>query len=205
MAAPPTLKYEPVPLHFKVPHGIFIHEATSVAVDSHDNCYCFNRGNMPVLVFDPQGNLIRMWGNATPYEGTVETTDPYGNKSSRWLGTEFVRPHAITIDKQDNVWLVDDMANAITKCTTTGERLMMLGPDGFVTTDKDEMAKLAGTVLPFSAAPHSGVMFNRPTDLAVHEATGDLLYVVSARSPINMYFHVHQYGKMMGCMPTTKN
>lgn len=27
-------RYEPVPLHFKVPHGIFIHEATSVAVDS---------------------------------------------------------------------------------------------------------------------------------------------------------------------------
>lgn len=28
------LAFEPVPLHFKVPHGIFIHEATSVAVDS---------------------------------------------------------------------------------------------------------------------------------------------------------------------------
>jgi len=28
------VQYEPVPLHFKVPHGIFIHEATSVAVDS---------------------------------------------------------------------------------------------------------------------------------------------------------------------------
>ena len=63
-------RYEPCPLHFKVPHGIFIHEATSVAVDSDDNAYCFNRGNMPVLVFDRDGNLIRFWGNSTPYAGT---------------------------------------------------------------------------------------------------------------------------------------
>ena len=52
------LRYEPCPLHFKVPHGIFIHEATSVAVDSKDNVYCFNRGNMPVLVFDAEGTLM---------------------------------------------------------------------------------------------------------------------------------------------------
>mmetsp|Transcript_34864 Transcript_34864/g.105084 ORF Transcript_34864/g.105084 Transcript_34864/m.105084 type:complete len:377 (-) Transcript_34864:77-1207(-) len=168
------VQYEPVPLHFKVPHGIFIHEATSVAVDSKDFCYCFNRGNMPVLVFDPEGNLERMWGNPTPYEGTVEVTDPYGNKASRWVGTEFVRPHAITIDHEDNVWLVDDMANTITKCTTNGDRRMMLGPAGFVTTDKAEMKRLAGTTLPAPGASQSGDMFNRPTDIAVHPRTGEL-------------------------------
>ena len=35
--------------------GIFLLEATSVAVDSRDNVYVFNRGNMPVLVFDTHG------------------------------------------------------------------------------------------------------------------------------------------------------
>ena len=34
----------------------------------------------------------------------------------RWLGTEFVRPHSVTIDHEDNVWLVDDMAN-VRSCT----------------------------------------------------------------------------------------
>ena len=41
-----------------LPHpraGIFLLEATSVAVDSRDNVYVFNRGNMPVLVFDTHG------------------------------------------------------------------------------------------------------------------------------------------------------
>ena len=125
---PPT--YEPCPMHFKVPHGIFIHEATSVAIDSEDNLYCFNRGNMPVLVFNPDGNLIRYWGNPDPYAGTKSYIDPYGNKVARWRGTEFARPHAIEIDHEDNVWLVDDLANVITKCNTHGERMLMLCPEG---------------------------------------------------------------------------
>ena len=61
--------YEPVPYHFKIPHGLFMREATSVAVDSDDNVYVFNRGNMPMLVFDPDGNCIDHWGNPTPNIG----------------------------------------------------------------------------------------------------------------------------------------
>lgn len=168
---PPT--YEPCPMHFKVPHGIFIHEATSVAIDSQDNLYCFNRGNMPVLVFNSDGNLIRYWGNPDPYAGTKSYIDPYGNKVARWRGTEFARPHAIEIDHEDNVWLVDDLANVITKCNTHGERMLMLCPEGKVITDPDEMKKLVGSV---HVAPpkQSGKMFNRPTDICIHKKTGDL-------------------------------
>jgi hypothetical protein len=72
------------------------------------------------------------------------------------------------------VWLVDDMANTITKCDTSGKRLMLLGPNGFVTTDEDEMLELAGTTMPSPGAPQSGKMFNRPTDIAVHPVTGEL-------------------------------
>jgi hypothetical protein len=72
------------------------------------------------------------------------------------------------------VWLVDDMANTITKCDTSGKRLMLLGPNGFVTTDEDEMLELAGTTKPSPGAPQSGKMFNRPTDIAVHPVTGEL-------------------------------
>ena len=39
-----------------------MHEATAVAVNSKDEVFVFNRGNMPVLVFDIEGNLIRHWG-----------------------------------------------------------------------------------------------------------------------------------------------
>ena len=42
---------------------------------------------------------------------------------NRWKGSEFIRPHAITIDHEDNLWLVDDDANVITKCDRDGNRV----------------------------------------------------------------------------------
>ena len=66
----PSTVFTPLPLHFKVPHGLFLLEATSVACNSDDEVYVFNRGNMPVLVFSASGDLVRHWGNETPWEGT---------------------------------------------------------------------------------------------------------------------------------------
>jgi hypothetical protein len=194
--------FRPVPEHFKVPHGLWLREATSVAVDSEDRVYVFNRGNMPVMVFDIEGNLIDRWGNATPFDGA----GPFpGARNSRWHGTEFIAPHAITIDHEDNLWLVDDSAHCITKCDRHGNRLMMLLPEGallaeggssayssgdsadgdaagsaassdkspVVLTTQEEMAAHIGQ--PHKPPPrHSGRMFNLPTDIAVHPKTGDL-------------------------------
>ena len=43
------------------------------------------------------------------------------------------------------VWLTDDMANALTKCDRFGKRLMMIGPDGTVATDPKEIAEMVRT------------------------------------------------------------
>ena len=134
------MKFIPCPEHFKLPHGFFMREATSVAVDSQDNVFVFNRGNVPVLVFDPAGNLIDHWGNSTPYDGTEQVTHESfrlfgdGFELSRWRGSDFMRPHAIFIDHQDKLWLVDDLANVITKCDRHGNRELLLAPEGRVGT-----------------------------------------------------------------------
>jgi DNA-binding beta-propeller fold protein YncE len=130
-------------------------EATSVTVDSEDRVYVFNRGNMPVLVFDRDGNVIDMWGNKTPFVGTELFEDPYGNMMPRWRGCRFVRAHAITADHEDRLWLVDDVGNRITRTDRKGKTLATLGtgqPSGF----------------------QSGEPFNRPTDVAVSPKTGDV-------------------------------
>jgi DNA-binding beta-propeller fold protein YncE len=147
--------YEPVPYWAKIPHGIWMKEATSVAVDSEDRVYVFNRGNMPVLVLDRDGNVVDMWGNDTPFAGTELYEDPYGNMMPRWQGCRFTRPHAVTVDHEDNLWLVDDVGNRITKADRKGNALHTLGtgrPSGF----------------------HSGLPFNRPTDVAISPRTGDV-------------------------------
>ena len=56
--------------------------------------------------------------------------DSYGANTGRYKGTEFVRPHAISVDHEDNLWLTDDSGNTITKCDRSGKRLMMIASNG---------------------------------------------------------------------------
>ncbi len=147
--------FEPVPMWAKVPHGIWMREATSVAVDAEDRVYVFNRGNVPVLVFDQDGSLLHQWGNETPFAGVTEITDPYGNPVKVWQGCEYTWAHSVRVDHEKNVWLVDVTGNRIFKTDRTGRSLMTIG---------------SGVPAP----RQSGEMFNRPTDVAVHPATGDI-------------------------------
>ena len=147
--------YEPVPGWAKVPHGFFFREATSVAVDSNDNVYVFSRGNMPVMVFDREGNMIDAWGNDDPYSGSVQITDPYGNPMVTWPGNRFTWAHAIRVDHEDNLWLVDVLGNMVYKTTKSGEELLKIG---------------SGEPTEFQA----GDPFNRPTDVTIDPASGDV-------------------------------
>ena len=107
-----------------------------------------------MLVFDVDGNVVDMWGNDDPQGGVRITEDPYGNKLQFWNGW-FMRPHGVFYDHEDNVWLVDDVGNQIHKYTRYGERLMTIGSG--------------------EASPRqSGEMFNRPTDVTVSPANGDV-------------------------------
>lgn len=100
--------FEPVPMWAKVPHGItFGGDATSVAVDSQDRVYVFNRGNKPIVVFDRDGNFVKAMG-----EG------------------EFDRPHGIAIDSDDNLYLADDAGHFVQKRTPDGEVVFTLGERG---------------------------------------------------------------------------
>ena len=74
-------EFQPDPHWAKVPHGIWMREATSVAVDKNDNVFVFNRGNKPVLVFNQLGEVIDMWGNDNPPDKVRIIRDPYGNAS----------------------------------------------------------------------------------------------------------------------------
>lgn len=131
--ATPATVFEPVPYWAKLPHPMFFKEATSVAVDSNDNVYVFGRGDHPVIIFDREGNFLETWGAG-----------------------EFVRPHGITIDGDDNLYLADDDAHMIEKRTKEGRLIFRLGEKGV------------------PAAWQEGEPFNRPTHVAINPATGDL-------------------------------
>ena len=123
--------YEPVVGWPAVPHGIFLHEAASVGVDSQDRVYVFNRGQWPMIVFDKEGNFLDTWG-----------------------ADEFNRPHGVSFDANDNMYLADD-ANFVQKRTPDGEVLMTLGKRGV------------------EKPRHTGEPFNSPTHVAIDPRNGD--------------------------------
>ena len=91
-----------------VPEGWFYKEATSVAVDSKDHVYVFNRGNHPVIVFDKEGEVLSSWG-----EGV------------------FTNPHGVTVAPDDTLWLVDNSDHSIRQFTAEGKHLRTLAePNG---------------------------------------------------------------------------
>ena len=89
-----------------IPEDWTYKEATAVAVDSKDNVYVFNRGTHPMVVFDPQGNVLRTWGDGI-----------------------FANPHGVTIGPDDSVYCVDNFDHTVRKFTPDGKLLMTLGAE----------------------------------------------------------------------------
>ncbi len=101
------MDYKPVERWGALPDGMSFVEATSVAVDTNDDVYVFNRGKHPVIVFDRAGRFKRTWG-----EGV------------------FRRAHGITIGPDGTLWLTDDLHHTIRQFTPDGKCLLTIGdPD----------------------------------------------------------------------------
>ena len=91
----------------QIPEGVVYKEATSVAVSSDDNVYVYNRGTIPMLVFNPDGKLIGSWGQGF-----------------------FTQPHGITIGPDDEIFCVDNGEHTVKKFTPDGDLLLTIGTPG---------------------------------------------------------------------------
>jgi DNA-binding beta-propeller fold protein YncE len=88
----------------KLPDGWELTDVASVAVDSQDRVYVFNRGAHPMIVFDRYGNFLRSWG-----EGV------------------FSRAHGLNIGADYNLYCTDDGDHTVRKCTPEGKVLLTIG------------------------------------------------------------------------------
>jgi sugar lactone lactonase YvrE len=138
-ATTPEIPYDSVNF-LKMPPGLYMGEAIGVATNSKGNVFVITRsGESKVFEFDRNGNFVKEFGK-----------DSYG----------YAFAHAVRVDKDDNVWSVDEGTNIILKYAPDGKLLMVLGkrPDPI-----DQLAAMPGTA-PYSGAnrPYS---FHRPTDV----------------------------------------
>ncbi len=99
--------YEELADWAKLPEGWSFREVADVVVDSQDRVYVFNRGEYPMVIFEPDGSFISSWGEDL-----------------------FTRAHGVTIGPDGMLYCVDDGDHSVRKCTPDGEVLMTIGTPG---------------------------------------------------------------------------
>jgi hypothetical protein len=139
-ATTPEIPHDSVANFFKLPPGLYMGEGVGVATNSKGHVYVFTRsGETRLFEFDQNGAFVKEFG-ANSYS--------------------FAFAHAVRVDKDDNIWAVDEGTNIITKFSPEGKILMVLGKR------PDPLEQL--TLMP-GAGEYSGAnkpySFHRQTDI----------------------------------------
>ena len=161
----PEISYDSVANLLKMPDDIYLGEVLGVATNSKGHLYVYTRtgsvnvttGTNRVFVrsasrlfeFDQNGKYVREIGQGL-----------YG----------FVQAHAVRVDSQDNVWVVDEGSNMVIKFDPEGQVLMTMGrkPEAI-----DNPVRPAAPAAAGRGAGFPGDNFNGPSDVA-WDSAGDI-------------------------------
>ena len=133
----PEIPMQAVEGFIKLPEGFYFGEALGVATNSQGHIFAYTRsGDTRLFEFDENGNYVREIG-----EGLY--------------GFEFA--HKVRVDKDDNIWAVDEGTNQVIKFNPEGRVEMVLGyrpaaQDGAVASTRGD-------------GPDERYLFGRPTDV----------------------------------------
>jgi DNA-binding beta-propeller fold protein YncE len=107
----------------ELPPEVKLGAVSGVATDSRGEVLVFHRGEPPILVFEPSGKFVRAFGKGL-----------------------FASAHGLRVDRDDNVWVTDNMNHTVLKLNPEGKVLLTLGERNRPGDDERH--------------------FNRPTDVA---------------------------------------
>jgi DNA-binding beta-propeller fold protein YncE len=143
----PEIPLELVTNFFKLPDDQYFGESIGVATNSKGHYFVYERGRQTRLMeFDQTGKFLRFIG-----EGL------YG----------FVFAHVVRVDKDDNIWTVDEGSNMVIKFNPEGRVTLLIGR-------RPEAHGIPATAPPGTPEPPAQpYVFNRPTDVTWDPA-GDI-------------------------------
>jgi hypothetical protein len=133
----PQIPFTSVPNFFKLPPDLYFGEGIGIATNSKGHVFVYHRsGDTRIFEFDPKGVYVKEWGVGL-------------------YGLEFA--HGVRVDREDNVWVVDEGTNMVIKFNPEGRVVLVLGRR------PEPVAGAFESTLP--AAPAEKYRFGRPTDV----------------------------------------
>ena len=136
------IPYDSTQNFLKLPSNMYLGEGIGIATNSKGHIFTYTRGGdtSHLYEFDQNGTFVREIGHGV-----------YG----------FAMAHAVRVDPQDNLWVVDEGTDTVMKFNPEGRITMVMGRrpeaiEGFLET-------AAPGVAPAPAQPYK---FGRPTDVA---------------------------------------
>ena len=133
----PEIPFTSVPNFFKLPPDLYFGEGIGIATNSKGHVFVYTRsGDTRIFEFDQNGNYVREIGQGL-------------------YGLELA--HTVRVDRDDNIWAVDEGTNMVIKFNPEGRVVMVLGrrPEPVV-------GPFDSTLPP---APAEKYRFGRPTDV----------------------------------------
>ena len=88
----------------RLPEGLKLGSVPGIAFDSKGYLVVSHRGPRPILVYDPDGKLIHMFG-----DGELDAV------------------HGTRVDADDNIWVTDYKNHTVMKYSSAGKLLLLLG------------------------------------------------------------------------------
>src|SRR6266516_3883114 len=157
----------------KLPDNLYLGEAVGVATNSKGHIFVYTRTGSPRVTICTNRTFSRSAARLFEFDQT--------GKYLREIGQclyGFVFAHAVRIDRQDNIWVIDEGSNMIIKFDPDGRVLMTLGrkPEALRVPAGEPAGPGAGRGGGAGAAAGAGIPgdnFNRPTDVA-WDAAGNI-------------------------------
>src|SRR5262245_29643952 len=118
----PAITYDSAPNFLKLPDGLYLGEAVGVATNSKGHVFVYTRTGSPRVTMGTNRVFVRSAARLFQFD--------QNGKYIREIGQGlygFVFAHAVRVDRQDNIWVIDEGSNMIIKFDPEGRVLMTLG------------------------------------------------------------------------------